>query len=73
LPGVTNNQNLLDEADEARLLASGTQDETSVQDLLEYADALEAEAARLDKLWIRESNAEIAGERFWNPVLVSHI
>ena len=64
--------NLLDEADEARLLATGTTDAASVQDLLVYAGALEEEAARLDRLWAKESSAERARERYWSPVLVSH-
>jgi hypothetical protein len=63
---------LLDEADEARQLATGTTDAASVQDLLIYADALEAEAARLDRLWARESGADRPRETYWAPVLVGH-
>jgi hypothetical protein len=63
--------NLLDEADEARLLAMGTTDAGSVQDLLKYAAALEAEAARLDRLWAGESSAERTDARDRIPVQVS--
>jgi len=55
--------NLLDEAEEARLLAIGTSDAASVQDLLIYADALEAEAARLDRLWTPEASIGRPKER----------
>jgi hypothetical protein len=63
---------LLDEADEARLLATGKTDAASVQNLMAYADELEAEAARLDRLWKQESSANVPWESHWSPVLVSH-
>ena len=59
---------LLDEADEARLLATETDDAVAVRDLLTYADALEAEAARLDRLWMPEANVSQPQEL----ILASH-
>jgi hypothetical protein len=49
---------LLDEADDARLLATEMTDPSSVQDLLKYAAALEADAARLDSEWAKETSVE---------------
>ena len=65
--------NLLDEADEARLLATETQDQMSVLDLLQYAAALEAEAARLDRLWVGENSANAIPERYRSPIFASHV
>jgi len=62
---------LLDEADEARTLAMGTTDPESVQDLLKYAAALEAEAARLDRLWAEESNPDRSKGSYRSPMTVS--
>jgi hypothetical protein len=59
---------LLDEADEARTLAMGTTDPASVQDLLKYAAALEAEAAHLDSLWAAESNISRTKEPYRSPM-----
>ena len=53
---------LLDEADEARLLATEMTDAASVQDLLKYAAALEADASRLGSDWAKESSRERADE-----------
>ena len=63
---------LLDEADEARTLVMGTTDPASGQDLLKYAAALEAEAARLDSLWAEESDIARSKEPYRGPMLVSH-
>ena len=63
---------LLDEADEARTLAMGTTDPASVQDLLKYAAALEAEAARLDSLWAEESKFARSNEPYRSPMRLSH-
>lgn len=60
---------LLDEADEARLLATEMTNPASVQDLLKYAAALEADAERLDSDWAKESSIEHADEP--HRVLVS--
>jgi hypothetical protein len=59
---------LLDEAEEARLLAAQITHEASVRDLLNYADALEAEAAQLDGAL--EASAIRRREQHWSPVLV---
>jgi hypothetical protein len=65
--------NLLDEADEARLLATKTQDRVSALDLLQYATALEAEAARLSPLRIGEGLAERIPDRYRSPIFVSPV
>ena len=62
---------LLDEADEARTLAMGTAHPASVRDLLKYAAALEADAARLDSDWAKESSIEQPDEPHPKRVLVS--
>jgi hypothetical protein len=62
---------LLDEADEARLLATELSDPASVQDLLNYAALLEADAALLDSEWVKESSIELADEPHPKWVLVS--
>ena len=64
--------NLLDEADEARLLATETEDRMSALDLLQYAAALEAEAAKLDRLW-GEDRARPIPDRYTGPTLVSYV
>jgi hypothetical protein len=61
---------LLDEADEARLLATGTTDAASVQDLLKYAAALEGEATRLDSDWAKESSTAYADKPHRSPTVV---
>ena len=62
---------LLDEGDEARLLATELSDPASVQDLLNYAALLEADAALLDSEWVKESSIELADEPHPKWVLVS--
>jgi hypothetical protein len=62
---------LLDEADEARLLATELTDPASVRDLLNYAALLEADAALLDSEWVKESSIELADEPHPKWVLVS--
>ena len=46
-PGLKEIIDLLDEADEARLLAAELTNTAAIRDLLKYAAALEAEAARI--------------------------
>ena len=58
---------LLDVADEARLLATATTDSASVRGWLQYAAALEAEAAHLDKQWAEESGIEYADKPYRGP------
>ena len=45
---------LLEEADDARWLATEMTNPASIQDLLKYAAALEADAALLDRDWAKD-------------------
>ena len=65
--------NLLDEADEARRLATETEDAASVDDLLQYATALEAEAERLDRLCANQTLADRVPDRHRSPIWVNQI
>ena len=61
-PGLKEIVDLLDEAEEARELAAAIGNEPSARDLLQYAAALEAEAARLD-VHTGEFNRDFRGLR----------
>jgi hypothetical protein len=72
-PGMKEIVDLLDEADEARLLAADVEDPASVGDLLKYAGALEAEAARVGAEAVQKPRRENAVQpyRIWPLVVMN--
>jgi hypothetical protein len=70
-PGLKEIVDLLDEADEARLLAAAITDSTSKRDLLRYATALEDDAARIGFEAAQKPTGENTVQPYRNWMLVS--